>query len=227
MDYLGDILGIILTFIYVFLVIGAAEFLRKRLSFSSNFTRKIIHIGVGNWIFLWPFTFQHWYMVCIPPAVFVVLNYVSYRKEVFKAMERKEKAGGLGTVYYAFSLTVLSIAFWYIREAWIAALGMMLMAWADGLADVIGRKYGSHKYAVLGSVKSIEGSIGFFIVGIMSSIATISFFTAFWSLVLPQSMFLISLIIAGLGTIIEAFSPKGTDNLTVPIISSILLLLFV
>ena len=227
MEYLKDILGIIATFIFVFLVIGVAEFLRKRFGLSSDFTRKVIHVGVGNWIFLWPFTFQYWYTICIPPAIFIVLNYVSYRKEVFKAMERKEKAGGLGTVYYAFSLTVLSAAFWYVGEAWIAALGMMLMAWADGLADVVGRRYGSHLYSVFGSIKSIEGSVGFFIIGILSSTVTILFFTTFWNLVLPQSIFLISVLISGFGTFIEALSPRGTDNLTVPILSSVLLALIV
>lgn len=227
MEYLSDVLGIIATLIFVFLVIAVAEFLRKKFDLSSDFTRKVVHIGVGNWIFLWPFTFRYWYTVFIPPAIFIVLNYVSYKKEVFKAMERKEKAGGLGTVYYAFSLTVLSAAFWYVGQAWIAALGIMLMAWADGLADVIGRRYGSHRYSMFGSIKSIEGSTGFFIIGILSSTATILFFAAFWNLVLPQSILLISVLISGFGTFIEALSPKGTDNLTVPILSCLILSLIV
>ncbi len=36
MDYLGDILGIALTF-YVFLVIGVAEFLRKARALNNEF----------------------------------------------------------------------------------------------------------------------------------------------------------------------------------------------
>jgi phytol kinase len=101
------------------------------------------------------------------------------------------------------------------------------MAWADGLADVVGRRYGSHMYSVFGSIKSIEGSVGFFIIGILSSTVTILFFTTFWNLVLPQSILLISVLISGFGTFIEALSPKGTDNLTVPILSSLLLALIV
>ena len=92
MDYLGDAIGIVGTFIFVFLIIGLGTVLGKRPNLSSDFTRKVIHIGVGNWIFLWPFTFTHWYAAAFPPAVFIILNYASYRKEVFKAMERKEKA---------------------------------------------------------------------------------------------------------------------------------------
>jgi phytol kinase len=223
MEYIGDLIGIVGTFIFVFLIIGLGEFLRKKFNLSTEFTRKVIHIGVGNWVFLWPFSFKHWYAVAIPPAFFIALNYLSYRREIFKAMERKEKAGGLGTVYYALSLTLLAAVFWYVEKPWIAALGMILMAWADGLADVIGRKFGIHKYRIMGSVKSFEGSIGFFIIGVLSSFATISFFKAYMEATLTHPVLLISILIAGIATIIEGLSPKGTDNLTVPIVSSFLL----
>jgi phytol kinase len=227
MDYLGDLIGIVGTFIFVFLIIGIGTVLGRRPNLSSDFTRKVIHIGVGNWIFLWPFTFTHWYAAAFPPAVFIILNYASYRKEVFKAMERKEKAGGLGTVYYALSLTILAAVFFYVGKPWIGAVGMMLMAWADGFADVLGRRFGTHKYRVMGTVKSIEGSLGFFVVGILASFVTISFFQAFAGVVITQPVLFISIGIAAVATLIEALSPKGSDNLTVPIISSLLLYLLV
>ena len=125
---LGDIGGILGTIVFVFIVIGIAELISRRFSLSSNVTRKIIHVGVGNWIFIWPFAFDHWYAILVPPALFVVLNYVSYRRELFKAMERKEKAGGLGTVYYAISLTIIAPIAMVLGVTWIAASAIMLMA---------------------------------------------------------------------------------------------------
>jgi phytol kinase len=174
---------------------------------------------VGNWIFLWPFAFDHWYAILVPPALFVVLNYVSYRRELFKAMERKEKAGGLGTVYYAISLTIVAPIAMLLGGVWAAAAAIVLMAWADGLADPIGRRYGVHKYRIVGSTKSIEGSLGFFLVGFAAVAVTLTFFNAFSSLPAGVNIPLFSLAIAALGTVIEALSPAGTDNLTVPIIS--------
>ena len=225
MSLLGDIGGIVGTIAFVFIVIAIAEVIRKSFSLSSNFTRKVIHVGVGNWIFLWPFAFDHWYAIIVPPALFVVLNYISYRRELFKAMERKEKAGGLGTVYYALSLTVIVPIAMILGITWIAASAIMLMAWADGLADPIGRRYGMRKYHVAGSTKSIEGSLGFFLVGVCSVAATLMFFNAF-SLLPSVNILIFALGIAALGTLIEAVSPAGTDNLTVPILSFIVALMF-
>jgi len=225
MSLLGDIGGIVSTIAFVFIVIAIAEVIRKSFSLSSNFTRKVIHVGVGNWIFLWPFAFDHWYAIIVPPALFVVLNYISYRRELFKAMERKEKAGGLGTVYYALSLTVIVPIAMILGITWIAASAIMLMAWADGLADPIGRRYGMRKYHVAGSTKSIEGSLGFFLVGVCSVAATLMFFNAF-SLLPSVNILIFALGIAALGTLIEAVSPAGTDNLTVPILSFIVALMF-
>jgi len=221
---LGDIGGIVGTIAFVFVVIGIAEVIRKSLSLSSNFTRKVIHVGVGNWIFLWPFAFDHWYAILVPPALFVVLNYVSYRRELFKAMERKEKAGGLGTVYYAITLTIIAPIAMLLGVSWIAASTIMLMAWADGLADPIGRRYGKHKYRIAGSTKSLEGSLGFFMIGVCAVAATLFFFGAFSALP-AVNIPIFALGIAALGTLIEAVSPAGTDNLTVPIVSFLVALI--
>jgi phytol kinase len=222
---LGDIGGIAATIIFVFVVIGFAELVRRQFSLSSNFTRKVIHVGVGNWIFLWPFAFDNWYAILVPPALFVLLNYVSYRRELFKAMERREKAGGLGTVYYAISLAVIAPIAMLLGKNWVAAAAIILMAWADGLADPIGRRYGTHKYRIVGSTKSIEGSIGFLIIGFVAVAITLTFFGAFSSLPAELNIPIFSLTIAAVGTLIEAVSPAGTDNLTVPIASFLLALL--
>ncbi|MCA9945962.1 MAG: DUF3679 domain-containing protein, partial [Anaerolineales bacterium] len=40
-------LGLIICFVYVFGMIGAAEGLRRWRGYSSGFTRKVIHVGVG------------------------------------------------------------------------------------------------------------------------------------------------------------------------------------
>jgi phytol kinase len=222
---LGDLGGIMATIVFVFIVIGFAELIRRQFSLSANFTRKVVHVGVGNWIFLWPFAFDNWYAILIPPALFVALNYVSYRRELFKAMERKEKAGGLGTVYYAISLTIIAPVAMILGKIWVAAAAIILMAWADGLADPIGRRYGAHEYRIAGSTKSIEGSLGFFLVGIVAVAATLTFFGAFTSLPTGFNIPIFSLVIAAFATLIEAVSPAGTDNLTVPIFSFLLGLL--
>ena len=100
---------------------------------------------------------------------------------------------------------------------------MILIAWTDELADVIRRKFDIHKYRIMDSVKSFEGFIEFFIVGVLSSFARSSFFKAYVDATLTRPLLLISIPIADIATVIESLSHKETDNLTVPIVSSFLL----
>ena len=216
MPYWSDLVGVGATYLMIFLTILVAEGLRKAKGYSPAFTRKIIHVGVGNWVFLWPLFFRHWFIAMIPPLSFIFINYASYRKELIKAMEVKERAG-LGTVYYAFSNTVLVAASCYINRLIVGAVGVMIMTWADGLADVIGRRVGKHKYTVGGSTKSVEGSIGFLIIAIIASAITLAYYGYSVAAALPTL-----LIISLASTIVEAVSPKGTDNLTVPLLASLL-----
>ena len=43
-----NLLGIILSFIYVFIILGLSTLLQKR-GLSTEGSRKLVHIGVSNW----------------------------------------------------------------------------------------------------------------------------------------------------------------------------------
>ena len=91
------------------------------------------------------------------------------------------------------------------------------MSLADGLAAVLGVRYGRHnKYHVLGHLKSVVGTSTFFIVSLcllvgydLYSVAGIS---------LPAAM-------AGalIATAVENLAPLGLDNLVVPLFIGLLL----
>ena len=100
-----DILGIVVSIVFVFLVIGISTLLTKKGVLKDEGARKFIHIGVSNWWILAVFFFTNRWTASIVPALFVVINFLSYRKSLFSAMEREEKEkSDLGTVYYAISL---------------------------------------------------------------------------------------------------------------------------
>ncbi|RLE58331.1 MAG: hypothetical protein DRJ32_06625 [Thermoprotei archaeon] len=220
----NDLIGMGATYLFVISTLVVAELLRSKLGLKPFFTRKVIHINTGHWIFLWPL-YDHWYALVIPPLTFVVINYISYKKELIKAMERKEKAGGLGTVYYAFSMALIAGLFWYLGKPWIGAVGAIVMAWADGVADLFGRRYGKHKYTIIGSTKSIEGSLAFLVFGFLATFISLAIYSNIGMFEGGFSeILLISIISSLIGMIIEAISPKGTDNITVPIALPLIIL---
>ena len=208
---MNNVFGIIFSIISVFLIIGVSSILTRFNLLSNEGSRKFIHIGVSNWWIIAMIFFNNNIYASIVPALFVVINYISYKKQVFKAMERDGSKNDLGTVYFALSLLILSlITFKNVEYSYLGALGILIMGYGDGFAAVIGVKYGKNKFKVLGNEKSIEGSLAMFIFSFIVSIVILYIFN-------PVNIILYSLVLAIISTFLEAFSPYGLDNLAVPL----------
>ncbi|MDO9629457.1 MAG: SEC59/DGK1/VTE5 family protein [Acholeplasmataceae bacterium] len=215
---MNNVWGLILSYILIFVIIGISTFLQNKKIFGDEGARKFIHIGVSNWWILAMLFFTGedavWYAV-IAPITFIFLNYLSYRLNILKAMERGGK-GNLGTVYFPISLLILVIlTFGVIKQPFIGAVGILVMGYGDGLAAVIGTKYGKHKLAF---GKSVEGSLTMFLVSLVVSI-TILLISG-----VPNA-YLIALGVALIATLVELATPKGLDNLSVPLFTSFALYL--
>lgn len=216
-----NVWGLVLSYVLIFLVIGLSTVLQKAKIIGDEGARKFIHIGVSNWWILAMIFFtdnnRMWFAM-IPPITFIILNYISYRQNLFKAMERGGQ-GNLGTVYFPISLLILVIlTFGILDRPEVGAIGILTLGYGDGFAAVFGVKYGKHKLAF---GKSVEGSLAMFVaslvVGVMVSTLVFSLTTALF----------VGLVIALLATVIELFSPKGFDNLTVPLATSLLYYLII
>ena len=218
---MSNIFGVIFSIVFVFLIIGVSSILTKLNLLSNEGSRKFIHIGVSNWWIIAMIYFNNNIYASIVPALFVVINYISYKKQVFKSMERDGSKNDLGTVYFALSLLILAlITFENVEYSYIGALGILIMGYGDGFAAVIGVKYGKNKFEVLGNEKSLEGSLAMFIFSFIVSIAILYIFN-------PVNIILYSLILATVSTFLEAFSPYGLDNLAVPLGSSFIYYLMI
>jgi phytol kinase len=201
-------------------MIGVAEGLRKWRGYSVEFTRKFIHIAVGMWAFGTVLLFESRAWAIVPPIAFVAINAFSYWQGTFKAMETGEK-GQWGTIYFPISFAALIWLLW--DRPHLLAAGLMPMTWGDALAAVIGRRIGRRRYTVFGSSRSLEGS-------------AVMFFTS-WAVTLiplillaPEPLSLAAAVgvaaaTAFGATVVEALSPWGIDNLTVPAISALALML--
>jgi dolichol kinase len=214
----SDWLALVLSYVFVFAAIGIAEGMRKWRGYSTDFTRKFIHITVGMWSVGTVLLFDRWYMAVIPPLSFILINYLSYRQETFKAMETGEK-GNLGTVYFPLSFAIIVFVFWKRPHLLVASL--MPMTWGDAMAAVLGNRYGQFRYTLLGSTRSLEGSVAMFLFAFAAT------FLALWlfpPLGLSISL-LYALVVSVVVTLVEAVTPWHLDNLTVPLVSVLTLYL--
>lgn len=213
-----NILGIVVSFVFIGIVIASAKLVEKA---GKEAGRKYIHIILCNWWFIAMYFFDNAIWATIVPFLFVIINYLSYQKDIIKIMEREEgKKDGMGTVYYAISLLILSIlCFSGIMDPKIGLVGILIMGYGDGFAAVIGKKIKSKEYKIgKNTIKTIAGSFTM----LLFSFIILAIFLA------PTPFWYIKAIVASiLLTIVEAISIKGTDNITVPLLASGIMYLFI
>lgn len=217
-----DYTALALSYVYVFSIIGLGEVLRRLGDRPLDFTRKFIHIGVGMWVLGTVLLFDTWYLALIPPLSFVAINAASYWRGIFTAMETGEK-GQLGTIYFPISFAAVMYFFWSQPVLMVAA--MMPMTWGDALASIIGQRHGHYHYVVAGNERSLEGSLAMLLCAWVST--TLALLVMPYLLGRPPINWLLTILIGGavaiVCTIVEALSPWGIDNLTVPAASVLIL----
>lgn len=203
-------------FAYLAGVFALAEGLNRWLAIDSELTRKIVHIGTGNVIGLaWWLQLPAWLGVAASASA-SLLALLSYFVAILPSINSVGRKS-LGTFCYAVSFGVLFAWFWPLGQPQYAVMGVGIMCWGDGLAALVGRYWGRHRYRIGGMTKSWEGSLIMAAItyGISSAVlvGTLGNMGAAW---------LASLAVAALATGLEAVSQWGIDNLTVPLGSAAL-----
>ncbi len=202
--------------IWLGLVGAVAETVHRHTPTVSEIPRKIVHIGAGHVILLaWWLETPTW-MGLAASGVFSVVALLSYRLPILPGINGVGRPS-LGTFFYAISVGVLTAVFWPLQQPEFAVLGVLTMAWGDGLAALVGQAYGRHPYRLWGSTKSWEGS---FTMGL----ATFGVCSAILCGVYGLGMVTLGIaaLVAIAATGLEAFSKLGIDNLTVPLGSAAL-----
>ncbi|MBD0300527.1 MAG: phosphatidate cytidylyltransferase [Nitrososphaera sp.] len=208
-------LQIALAAIWVVLILLIAGVV-NRFADKPEIVRKIVHIGTGNVILI------AWWLD-IPASIGITasilasaITLLSYRLPILPGINSVGRQS-LGTFFYSVSFGILVAWFWYLQQPQYAALGILVMTWGDGLAALIGQRFGQHKYKVFGTEKSWEGSLTMMLVSyLVSSLILVGTQGNSWQ------TWAISLIVAVIATALEAVSFLGIDNLTVPLGSAAL-----
>lgn len=207
----GDLLGLIIVYGYVAILLFISE---KILNKYKVLSRKFLHIMVGNILFILPLFETRWVITLLAAGPFIPLTFLMSPYSPLKFKDKISSSGhGLGLVYYAISWTVL--AFLFFDKPWIIAVGIAAMSYGDGMAALIGTRYGNTKYHIFGETKSIEGSVTMYISLIFIMWISLHYYNFIYPNVnlLPINYIVLS-IVPLVATIFEAITPKGLDNLT-------------
>lgn len=176
--------------------------------------RKVVHMGTGNVILLaWWLQMPAWIGIGAS-VLFSIVTLLSYRFPILPGINSVGRKS-LGTFFYAVSIGMLTVAFWQTHPHY-AVIGILVMTWGDGLAALVGQRWGQHPYKLWNMQKTWEGSLTMLLVSYaVSSLVLLGVQGNIWQ------TWLIPIGIAITATALEAFSNLGIDNLTVPIGSAI------
>jgi phytol kinase len=202
--------------IFVGSIVLIAELGHRWQWFSAEQSRKIVHIGTGNVIALaWFLQLPAW--VGITSAVLAgIITLISYWLPILPGVNSVGRKS-YGTFFYAVSMGLLIAIFWPLQHPEYAAIGILVMAWGDGLAAIVGQKWGRHPYKILGNSKSVEGTATLLLVSYI--ITTIILYIAHGNLPI---VWLVGIPVAIVAVILESISQFGLDNISLPLGAALL-----
>jgi phytol kinase len=208
------ILAIQITAVAVWLglVFLASEILH-RFKQDPELVRKVVHIGTGHVLLIaWWLQIPTW--LCVSAGVtFTAIALASHHTNILPMLNDVGRKT-YGVFYYALSITILVGLLWDHHPQY-AVIGVMVMSWGDGMAALIGKRFGKHTFIYMGNKRSLEGSLAMFVT---SLIVMLGIFASGHSLS-PRDVG-VAIPVAAIAAILEAFSPGGTDNLSVPLASA-------
>jgi dolichol kinase len=211
----NDLVGVILVYLYVAILLIISEKLMKK---YPVYGRKFIHIMTGNIAFLLPIFLTKEIMAFFAAGPFIILTFLMSPFGPIKKIKGKTSAAGhgMGLVYYSISWTILAYVFFDYKL--VIAIGILAMSYGDGFASLIGLNFGKIKFNIFGSSKSIIGSFSMLVFSYLTFIIAL----LYYNFSINQNVLIILIIISFCAMIIELCTPKGFDNLSVPLITSIL-----
>ncbi len=202
--------GLVVAVVFGLLIVG--EFLSRSQKLPPEICRKFVHITVGSFVAFWPLLLS-WNQILLLSAAFVAVVGISKYLNVFQAIHSVQRPT-MGEVFFAISVGLLAVL---TQNGWMYMAALLHMSLADGMAAVIGSRYGKKtSYKVLGHVKSVVGSLTFFVISV----------AILWGYSIGTDTSIHAAIILGasfIATFLENFSVRGLDNITVPVWVAIVL----
>lgn len=205
-------IAVLVTALLVMLV--ALRMIRARFDLHPELMRKMAHVGLGLTTLSFPWLFRERWPVIVMGALatgtLLALRFIpQLRATLGGAVHGVHRSSG-GDLYFPIAATGL---FLLANGNWVLyVLPMLTLTLADTVAALIGVAYGRHAYGTTGEMKSVEGSLAFFIVAFMSTGAPLLFFTNTGRI----EAVVIGLTFGVLVMLLEAIAWRGLDNLFIP-----------
>lgn len=200
--------AIVYVVVILFVSLRVAITARRMFGIPAEETRKLVHLQMGCASAMLP-------LFALSLGEIVLLTITACCAVVLVRFSSADE-NGLGSVFTCTRGTSSSECFFAlgVGASLCAAttnlagyfVALFILTFADAAAGLIGRRFGRTLWH--GSVKTLEGSLAFLAVSAIICGVSVQ------ALALPPFVLLLCLCI--MVTLVEAYSPSGSDNLTIP-----------
>jgi phytol kinase len=196
---------------------GIAEWLFVTYKPQAEYTRKFVHIGTGLLSLLFPLLLTSVWSVLFLCSSFAVILILSLKYDMLKSINYIGRKS-YGSIAYPVAVFG-TFVFFLLRgdeqhhNLINFYLPILTLAICDPVAALIGKRWPYKRYKVGDGYKSLGGSAAFFISSALIAVILLQVFSSNLGVL---EIILAAMIFASFGTLIEAFSSKGLDNVTVP-----------
>lgn len=179
---------------------------------NAEVQRKLVHIGTGLYALTLPWLFpDRWpvyLLVCVTLCVMLVLRLPNSRLGATLHSVERQSYGD-----FLLAISVGICLFLAGDDLFLYVLPIAVLTLADAAAALTGSTYGTKFFRVEEGDKSIEGSAVFFTVTLLISVVCLMVMTG----LAPANILMLSFMVAAFGTLVEAASWRGFDNLFLPL----------
>ena len=226
-----NLLALIVTFLTALIWLRLNDFAAHRGWIDSRLSRKVIHMGTGPifvlcWLLFDDAYYARFLAALVPMMItiqFVLVGTgIVHDQAAVQAMSRSGDRREIlrGPLFYGIVFVILTVVYW--RDSPIGIIALMLMCGGDGLADILGRRFGSRKLP-WSADKSWAGSFGMFFGGWSFAVFILAVYVVNGVFASPLEVYLPAVsFIAIVGTVVESLPVHDIDNLTVTLTAVIL-----
>jgi phytol kinase len=192
---------------------GIAEILYHYFKVKAELTRKLVHLGTGLLTMLFPVMLNNHWLVLFLCSSFATILLLSLRFNYLKSINAIDRVSA-GSLCYPVAVYICYLGFDHYSEQYVYFyLPMMALAVCDPVAALTGKRWPIGKYRIGKDNKTMMGSSMFLASCFLLSLGLLLLND--W--VLDARTLLACFALSITCAVAEALSPRGFDNLSIPI----------
>lgn len=205
---MNQVLQVLILSAFFLLVFAMGELAYRFLNIKAEYTRKWSHIASGLLALLFPYFLNSLLWVAVICALFVLVLSVSKSAGFLPSIHAIERKT-FGSVLFPLAVVMSYAAFTYMNQSLLYYyLPVLTLAISDLAAAIVGKRFPLHRFSALVERKSLGGFLAF-------TLTALLIYSGAYVLNMPLNLLSV-FVLPPLVALVELWSPKGIDNVSIP-----------